>query len=138
MLLSMALIQKDIKDFTGAEINLIEAIELFLPLEKNKQLFLSYNLLGTIAKSLREYEQSRNYFSKAAEFLNKLPKEEMGEYPNTLSNNIGNSYKEQGDYLKAIPYFNKVVNTDSLRFKNPKTMPLLSIIWPIVNLKLAK
>lgn len=124
MLLQMASVQKNIKDFTGAEINLIEAIELFLPLKKYKQLFLSYNLLGAISKSLREYEQSRNYFAKAAEFLNKMPREEMGEYPNTLSNNIGNSYKEQGEYLKAIPYFNKVVKTDSMLFKDPKKYSL--------------
>jgi len=124
MLLRMAAIQKGIKDFTGAEINLIEAIELFLPLKKNNQLFLSYNLFGTIAKSLKEYEQSRIYFSKASEFLNKMPKEAQGQFPNALSNNIGNSYKEQGDYSKAIPYFNKVVNSDSLQYKNPTSYAL--------------
>lgn len=121
MLLNMAHIQKDIKDYTGAEINLIKAIELFLPLEKNRQLFLSYNLLGTIAKSLKEYEQSRTYFAKASEFLNNMPQEELGKYPYTLNNNIGNSYKEQGDYSKAIPYFNKIVNTDSLQYIYPNT-----------------
>lgn len=120
----MSIIQKDIKDFTGAEINLIKALELLQPLENNEQLFFTYNLLGTIDKSLKEFAQSRTYFSKAAKYLNKSPKESQGKYQNTLNNNIGNSYKEQGDYLKAIPYFEKVVNTDSLRFKNPKSYAL--------------
>jgi len=119
LLLRMSVIQKDIKDFTGAEINLINAIELFQTVENNEQLFLSYNLWGTLAKSLKEYEQSRNYFSEAEEYLNKLPEELIVNYQNTLSNNIGNSYKEQGDYIKAIPYFNEVLSTDSLRIKNP-------------------
>jgi signal transduction histidine kinase len=120
----MSIIQKDIKDFTGAEINLTNAIEHFQPLEKNRELFLCYNLFGTIAKSLKEYEQSRNYFSKAAAYLNKLPKESRGEHQNTLNNNIGNSYKEQGNYSKAIPYFEKVLKADSLLFKNPEKYAL--------------
>ncbi len=124
MLLNMSVIQKDIKDFTGAEINVINAIELFQALENSEQLFLCYNLWGTISKSLKEYELSRNYFSKAAEYLNKLPKESKDKYQNILNNNIGNSYKEQGDYLQAIPYFDKIVHTDSLRFKDPKRYAL--------------
>ena len=124
VLYMMSLIQKDIKDFTGAEINLINAIELFQTVENNEQLFLSYNLWGTLAKSLKEYAQSRDYFSKAAEYLNTLPKESQREYQNTVNNNIGNSYKEQGNYSKAIPYFDEVVSTDSLRFKNPERYAL--------------
>ncbi|WP_297702609.1 ATP-binding protein [uncultured Eudoraea sp.] len=124
LLLRMSIIQKDVKDFTGAEINLISAIELFQKLENNEQLFLSYNLLGTIAKSLQEYEQSRTFFSKAVEYLNKLPKEKKGKYQISLNNNIGNSYKEQGDFSKAIPYFDKIVSTDSLQFKNRKSYAL--------------
>ncbi len=124
VLYDMSIIQKDIKDFTGAEINAIKAIELFQLLENNEQLFLCYNLMGTLSKSLNEYELSRTYFSKAAEYLNKIPKESLKDQQNTLNNNIGNSYKEQGDYSKAIPYFDKVVSTDSLRFKNPKSYAL--------------
>ncbi|WP_299163026.1 ATP-binding protein [uncultured Eudoraea sp.] len=124
VLYRMSLIQKDIKDFTGAEINLIKAIELLQTVENNEQLFLCYNLWGTLAKSLNEFELSRNYFSKAAEYLNKLPKESINEKQNILNNNIGNSYKEQGDYLKAIPYFEKVVSTDSLLIKNSKSYAL--------------
>jgi len=124
LLYSMSLIQKDIKDYTGAEINLIKAIELHQPFDNTKELFLCYNLFGTVAKSLNEYDQSRTYFSKAAEYLNKLPRDSKDKYQNTLNNNIGNSYKEQGDYLQAIPYFDKVISTDSLRFENPKKYAL--------------
>ena len=124
LLLRMSLIQKDIKDFTGSEINLISAIELFQKLENNEQLFFCYNLMGTLSKSLNEFDLSRNYFSRAVEYLNKLPKETKNKYQNLLNNNIGNSYKEQGVYSKAIPYFEKVVSTDSLRFKNPKSYAL--------------
>ncbi len=69
MLYNMAIMLKDIKDYSGAEINIIKAIELFLPLENNEQLFLCYNLLGTVAKELKEYEQSREYFTKSGEYL---------------------------------------------------------------------
>ncbi|MGB5205244.1 MAG: ATP-binding protein, partial [Eudoraea sp.] len=124
VLYRMSLIQKDIKDFTGAEINLIKAIELLQTEENNEQLFLCYNLWGTLAKNLNEFELSRDYFSKATEYLNKLPKESINKKQNILNNNIGNSYKEQGDYLKAIPYFEKVVGTDSLLIKNPKSYAL--------------
>ena len=122
VLYNMARILKDIKDYSGAEINIIKAIELFLPLENHEQLYLCYNLLGTIAKELKEYEQSREYFTKSGVYLNKFQSKELKEkQQSALDNNIGNSYKDQGDYLNAIPYFKKVLNTDSLRFKSPKT-----------------
>jgi len=124
LLYQMSIIQKDIKDYTGAEINIINAIELFQKHENNEQLFLCYNLWGAISKNLNEFELSRSYFSKAAEYLSKLPKESINEKQNILANNIGNSYKEQGDFSKAIPYFEKVVSTDSLLIKNSKSYAL--------------
>ena len=118
VLYGMANTQKDIKDYTGAETNAIKAIELLKPYESNDQLFLLYNLLGTIAKSLGEFEQ-------AGEYIRQIESEEL-KYNRqiTLDNNIGNLYKEKGDYNKAISYFSKLVDVDSLIYKNPKAYSL--------------
>lgn len=125
VLYSMSVIQKDIKDYTGAEGNAIKAIELLKPYERNDQLFLLYNLLGTIARSLREFEQSRDYFTKAAEYIQQIESEELKRNRiNTLNNNIGNLYNEQGEYTMAVPYFSQLLNIDSLLYKNPNAYAL--------------
>ncbi len=49
----MADSQVDVKDYTGAEVNAIKAIELLKPLEANRHLYNCYNLLGSISKELK-------------------------------------------------------------------------------------
>ncbi|MGB5169950.1 MAG: ATP-binding protein [Eudoraea sp.] len=115
MFFNLAVNQKDINDLTGSEINSIKAIEGFLPLNNYVQLFYCYNLLGSTVKTLKEFDLSQRHFVKAQEYLDKIElKTSKQELQNILDNNIGNAYKEEGAYRKGIPYFERVLKSDSL------------------------
>lgn len=120
MLSNMAYSQMKIKDYTGAEVNAIKAIELLKPLEANRYLYNSYNLLGSISKELNEYDRSLSYFNTAEEYLNKIPDESIRKrYYASLQNNLGNVFKEQKMFLRAIPYYQNALKSDSLFIKQP-------------------
>lgn len=116
MLYNMALVQTDVKDYTGGEITTIRAIELLKPLDKYQQLYNCYNNLGVITKELREYERAIGYFDMALDYLSKLNEENTLNFE--ILNNIGTVYQEQGFHKKAIPYFKQVLDADSLRVKD--------------------
>ena len=118
MLYSMALIQAELKDYTGSEINLINAIELFKPSDQYIRLFNCYNLLSLITTEIREFERAVEYHNRALLNIKKLPLEKRGVYEQQSLNNIGLVYKEQGSFEKALPFFLQVIDSDSLESKN--------------------
>lgn len=125
MYYNMAVMQKDIKDFTGSEINTVKAIEGFAELNDSKHLFRCYNLLGSVTKSLQQFEQSQEYFAQAQEYLDNIEATpDKQELQNSLYNNIGNSYKAEGAYAKGIPYFKKALSTEGLLEKHPEDYAL--------------
>ncbi|MGB5437900.1 MAG: ATP-binding protein, partial [Maribacter sp.] len=70
-----------------------------------------YNLLGSISKELKEFDRSLEYFAIAEKYLGKIDDEQTLKisYSN-LHNNIGNVYKDQGNYKEAKEYYKKSVN----------------------------
>ncbi len=112
MLYNMAVVQADVKDYTGSEITTIRAIELLKPLDKYRQLYNCYNNLGVITKELKEYDRAIGYFDMALDYLSKLDEENTLNYQ--ILNNIGTVYQEQGLHKEAVPYFQKVVESDNL------------------------
>ena len=118
MLYNMANSQVDVKDYTGAEINAFKAIKLLKPLDKNRQLYNSYTLLGAISNEFKEYNRSLGYFVIAGEYSNKIQDEEVrNRFYFSLQNNIGNVYQEQEQYEKAIPYYENALKNDRILSK---------------------
>jgi len=113
MLYNMAIIQKDVKDYTGSEVLIFQAISIFKKLQKHNDLYLCYNLLGTIFNEIQEYNKSILYHSKALENLEKV--EQKGTYKESSLNNLALVYQKQGDYKKAIEYFNKALKNKNLK-----------------------
>lgn len=112
MLYNMAIVQSDVKDYTGGEINLIRAIELLKPLNEYNRLYNCYNALGNIATYLKEYDSALEYHQQALDYLNLA---NLNKYLEPITqNNIGRVYQEQGLHQKAITYFNRVMNHDSI------------------------
>ncbi|WP_282161794.1 ATP-binding protein [Ulvibacterium marinum] len=116
MLYNMALVQADVKDYTGSEITTIRAIELLKPLDKYQHLVQCYNILGTITNELKEYERAIDYFDMALDYLSKFDEENTLDYQ--ILNNMGIVYQEQGFYKKAIPYFQRALDDKDLHLKN--------------------
>ena len=118
VLLNMAIIQSDIKDYTGSEVTTIKAIALFKPLKKYRHLYRCYNNLGVSFNNLGEYEKALLYHNKALEFQRKI-KGENSFKENTL-NNIGVSYEMQKKYKEAIRYYLDALAEDNLKQNNIK------------------
>lgn len=113
MFLNMAIIQSDLRDYTGSEVTTIKAIELLKPLEKDRQLYKCYNNLGIIYNELQEYDKALFYHGKALEYQ----KEVKGDHvlrENSL-NNIGVVYKNNNEHKKAIEYYQKGLKNKDLR-----------------------
>lgn len=115
MLYNMATIQSAVKDYIGSEINTIRAIELFKPLNKYENLYLCYNNLGSVTNALREYDRALEYYGEAKRYLNKLDPE--SDLKLSIYNNEGIVYQEMGQYDKASKLLKKIVDTDSIYFK---------------------
>ncbi len=132
MYYNMGYIQNMIKDYTGAEINLIRSIEILKPLKKNRQLYLSYNILGLISTSLKEYDNAINYFNKALEHGKNLPTFKSKQL--TVQNNIGVIFSDQNKLLKTKAWFQKMLAEN----ENLKNEAPLAYCLALINLVQAK
>ncbi|KAB8151797.1 tetratricopeptide repeat protein [Kordia sp. TARA_039_SRF] len=126
MLVNMAIIQKNVKDYTGSEVNTTEAIKIFRAYNENNGLYKCYNNLGIIFKNIENYEKSLEYHNDALDFIKKIEKNEQSKtYSlNNLKaytlNNIGLVYRYQGKYEEAINNFKEALSFDKLRQQNPR------------------
>ncbi len=118
MLYNMAVMQAEVKDYTGSEINTIKAIELFKPLSKWPQLYLCYSNLGSITKELEEYGKAIEYYEQAGSYLENMQGEHT--FRQSLYNNLGVVYQEMGRHEEALAYFRPVTATPRLEQKHPK------------------
>ncbi|WP_233899930.1 tetratricopeptide repeat-containing sensor histidine kinase [Tenacibaculum piscium] len=120
-LLSMAIIQVKELDFLGCEITTVEGLKYVEPLKKYRVLISLYQTLGNALASLKRPKEARAYYHKAQNIAkyNKIKRKREKNYLNLL-NNIGMTYKDQGNYKKAVSLFEQGLRTDSLEIKYPK------------------
>lgn len=123
LMLNMAIIQKNIKDYTGSEITTTNAITLLKPLHKHKQLYTAYNNLGIVFDELEEYNKSLFYYEKGINFIKKAASKE--NFP-SIWNNIGVVYDKKGHHDEAIDYFNKALSfRKDIQKSDPKLYAML-------------
>ncbi|WP_405414379.1 ATP-binding protein [Maribacter sp. Asnod1-A12] len=115
--LNMAVIQMQIKDYTGSEVNAVKAIKHFKSIINNKKLSDCYNLLGIILNDLEEYDKSLSYYKESLFYLKKSSKSNIEEA--ILINNIGVFYRNNEQYLQAIENFEEVLRINNLFVKDP-------------------
>lgn len=121
-LLSIAVLQRQVKDFVGSEINAIEALQYLEPIQSSKYLERTYNNLGLVSEELDLPNEALNYYEKALNISSQLKNEEGNLY---ILNNIGLLYQKQQKHQKAIDYFNKGLAFDSIKNKYPSNYALL-------------
>ena len=117
MLYNMAYISSQVNDYTGAEIHLFKAITYFEGKKKYKQLYLSFNLLGTISENLGELQSAINYYDRAAVFIPKIDEPHYEQIENW--NNLGLIYHKMGNYDEAVKYFDKGLITKEIKNERP-------------------
>lgn len=124
VLLRIAIIQKNEKDFIGSEVTTIEAISILEPLEDYENLSYLYNNLGIISNLLGQYEEAIKYHNISLDYKRKfkernIPMEE-GSY-----NNIAVVYKNAKLYDKAIDNFNLILENKQVKIERPSFYALV-------------
>ena len=123
MLLSMATIQENEKDYSGSEIYTIKAILKLKNSSRFRDLYLAYNNLGTIYSNLGSYSLAIDNNKKAIESLKKVKNGLLFE--STSLNNIGWIYNKQKKYSKAINFFDEALEIKDLFNSRPKTYAMI-------------
>ena len=118
VMLNIAICQKNIQDYTGSEISSVKAIKLLEDSGNNRTLYRVHNNLGIIYQELKECKKSLDQYNLALAFLQKVKEPE--KYKPSVFNNIGVLLHSNGEYEKAVKYFNKVLSYDNLAIINPK------------------
>jgi signal transduction histidine kinase len=112
-----AVLQREVGDFLGSEVNTINAIKEFRKIKAYDCVFDCYNNLGAISTSLGANNRAIDYYNKANIYLDSF---QSSNYERLLTiNNIGVSYKNLGEFENALINFNKILESDSLKNTNP-------------------
>lgn len=113
----MAMIQWDVKNYTGSEILIFQALKKYKKVKENVGIRISYNLLALTYGKLQEYDKSLAYHSKALEIIKFLKNKK--DYENTSLNNIANVYRNKGEFNTAIDYYTKILKTTKFKKEDP-------------------
>ncbi|MBZ9629739.1 tetratricopeptide repeat protein [Salegentibacter sp. LM13S] len=133
LLLNMALVQKNVKDYTGSEVTTIKAITLLKPLKKYKQLYSAYNNLGIIFNELQENDKAIENYNIALDYLYMSGREYL--YP-SIWNNLGVVHQESKRYNEALSYFERAMNyKENLKTSDPELYAMILDNKAYVNLK---
>lgn len=120
-LLSMAILQIKELDYLGCEITTIEGLKYVETTKKSyRTLFSLYQTLGNTLGYQKKPKEARSYYIKAQEKLkfNKIKYRRDRNHLNLLSN-IGMTYKDEGNFKKAISFFKEGLAFDSIKTKHP-------------------
>lgn len=119
-LLNMAIIQNYTRDFFGSEETSVRALSLLKNNPKPVKLLLGINNnLGMVTRNLNRYSESVKWYEKSLSFIRK-PRERM-----VVLNNIGVSFKFQGQYKEAVEYFREALLLDST---NKNTLVIATLL----------
>ncbi|WP_457609767.1 ATP-binding protein [Lutibacter sp.] len=113
MLYNMGYIEGLLKDYTGSEVSIFEAITIFKKLGKDLNLYQCYNYLGLIYNNLNEFNRAIYYHNKALEYLKNIKNKRL--YKEGSLSNLGLVYQKLKDYEKAIESFEEALNNSNLR-----------------------
>tara|TARA_R110002012_G_scaffold322096_1_gene555355 strand:+ start:41745 stop:43829 length:2085 start_codon:yes stop_codon:yes gene_type:complete len=117
LLLNLGITQREVGDYAGAEASTIKAIAIFKALDDKKRLSDAYNSLGAITTSLGNHEQAIEFFEIANTLMQEVSKN--NDVNTQIINNIGVAYKALGQFKKAEQNFQKLVDLDSFKIKDP-------------------
>ncbi len=117
--LSLAIIQENIKDYTGSEINSIKAIEILKNNHQYRSLYLAYNNLGVVYNKLSRYNLAIENNLKA---IKNLKLAGNTKYLEAISiNNIGWVYHKSEKYEESITYYLQALKIKGLLSNRPQT-----------------
>lgn len=117
VLLGMAIIQKNIKDYIGGEVTTVKALRCLEGTKEYFSLFSLYNNLGMISDEFGRYDDAVENYNLAYEYAKKVKNSSSGEVISL--NNLGLAYEKQQKYQEAIQYYEKALTYKTVLGRNP-------------------
>ncbi|MFK5958528.1 MAG: tetratricopeptide repeat protein [Lutibacter sp.] len=118
MLYNMGFIQGRLKDYTGSEVLIFEALTIFKKLNKNLNIYNCYNYLGLVYMELEEYDKAIYYHNKSLEYLEKVKNKRKSILKEGSLSNLGLVYQKLKDYHKSIENFERALENNNLKSRN--------------------
>lgn len=122
-LLNLAILHKNIADYSGSENLSFQALGYLEPMDNKRRIASVFNNLGIIYNNLKNYGKAIEYHSKSAELRTEMDASPILEIQSL--NNIGKMYKDMGNYGEAIGYFQKALTNGNLLEQHQETKAAL-------------
>ncbi|TXG36739.1 sensor histidine kinase [Seonamhaeicola maritimus] len=122
VLLDIAIIQRDEKDFTGSELTSVRGIGLLDELkptyEVNRKKSFFYNNLGTVFGQLEQFDESVKYHTKSLNLKKKLKGKNNATIDNS-KNNLATAFKNSKRYKLALKLYSEILGNENLINQRP-------------------
>ncbi len=124
---SLSAIQLDGKDYYGAEENAVRALRILENIKETNEIldqkWILYNTLGSIANSLKNYDNALEYHGRALGVAKRME----NDYNNGIYslNNMAFVKREQGHYEEAKTIFKDILETKNLYEQDPSFYALI-------------
>ncbi|MEP2936677.1 MAG: sensor histidine kinase [Gilvibacter sp.] len=117
MLYGMSFIKGRFRDYYGSEQLIVQAIDKYKSLGKNKSLYASYDHLSTLNLDIKNYDKALEYHKEAQRYRSQI--EGKGDtFKEGALNNLGLIYSAKGDYQRAISEFSEALKSKDLEQRN--------------------
>ena len=126
-----AVVLSTVGNYTESENQAIKALQVLPKIKINHLMYHNcYHLIANSLKESNNYQKSLHYFNLALNQLNILEKEEYPKdrllsYRTSCYNNIGTVYEKMEKYNKAILFYNKGLQTKTLKKEIPRYYSML-------------
>ncbi|WBL26580.1 tetratricopeptide repeat-containing sensor histidine kinase [Zunongwangia sp. HGR-M22] len=118
LLINMAILQSDIKDYVGSEVTTVKALKVLKPLDAKEYVYRCYNNLAVAYNQMNDFENSLEYHMKAYEIQKQLGNN-IYQKASTL-NNIGVLYENMGRFDDALNAYAEALEFSELENKEPQ------------------
>lgn len=106
-----------LNDYLRSEKNCVTALSYLPTKEETDHRLYIYNLLGLISKTSKKYDEAEKYFNKYRSRY--LSKKDTLVFFIVYQNNLGNLYRERGDWEKSLTYYNNILRIPKIETKYP-------------------
>jgi len=117
-IVNMAIIAKDQGDWFGSQELSLGAISYFDETLKEHHPYIlsNYNTLGVVSNNLAQYRNAIRFYQKSLEFV------PDSSYALIVTNNLGNSYRNEEEFEKAIAYYQSVLASEKNKKNYARTL----------------
>ncbi len=108
MLLAIASLKENSKDYVGAEKDVIAAIDAFKKINAKDRLYNAYNILGNVQNGLMKFDKAIEYFNKAKEHVQFKPRADRDYLLLQNKNNIAATFLRKKNFGIAYDIYKEV------------------------------